>query len=723
MESIKTLFKDELESLDAFEKNVQDYGFSYIENFFQEIKLKFQRIFDLHRQNHKDVELSKLFSQLSELMDKENVTFETINFRLEKLQFAITSQLSCNHWGSSLKQRMSSSNFCIIDLKTLRIIKLSSVYLDKVPQKMKFEPCKQNSVVGNQYQNQNFWNSDQNFSKHSSQDEFNIAKPFAQAQSSSKISKQIDFFQKISLEGQEEFEDLLKFENDEFIQRIKFEQDVKLPTSILQSSEETKTEFQIIQQFGPCIKKTFWVFENDSVLKSIKSQSDGSNPIFFTKQPNQDVQFGYRVWNLQGIDKKKVLILKAAQVKFAHLNFVEIDGQGFQYLTTDINKQIENSYQAFLETKRDKSVEFSDDMQEMFEILNIQTNQGRILKRFEVIQEPTILLRPQPQLKWMVTTANIDSTLKYNFENSCADVFTCAYQQMLSEKRNITKYFAFDKQTTYSINLSYSNSFTSGVIMSVPPPQESYSIDLIKSYINLSQIPNYFDYITTFDQLSPSNTQKLTITQQQNKSNFICLINEKDAEFLYIQKLFLESFNKNVVVVAQQQQQIQQPRVKVIKIEKIFNKSLYERFVNEIKFMMKKNPEREFEDILKHLFHGSRNVEPSLIYDSSIGFDFRLSGDGCLYGRGAYFAKDSGYSDTYKYRIPNSSQYQMFVALVLTGESITMKSHDTNLKAPPCKPGSKTERYDSVHNGFQDHYIVYEHYRAYPGYLITYESI
>ena len=40
---------------------------------------------------------------------------------------------------------------------------------------------------------------------------------------------------------------------------------------------------------------------------------------------------------------------------------------------------------------------------------------------------------------------------------------------------------------------------------------------------------------------------------------------------------------------------------------------------------------------------------------------------------------------------------------------------------PPLIEGSLTEKYDSVYNVKCDHYIVYDNFKAYPGYLITYQ--
>jgi hypothetical protein len=78
----------------------------------------------------------------------------------------------------------------------------------------------------------------------------------------------------------------------------------------------------------------------------------------------------------------------------------------------------------------------------------------------------------------------------------------------------------------------------------------------------------------------------------------------------------------------------------IIKIEKIYNCVIYEKFITEFKRMLKKYPNLKIDDILKHMFHGSRDTEPHLIYGSEAGLDFRFSNSG-MYGRGIYFADNS----------------------------------------------------------------------------------
>jgi hypothetical protein len=102
--------------------------------------------------------------------------------------------------------------------------------------------------------------------------------------------------------------------------------------------------------------------------------------------------------------------------------------------------------------------------------------------------------------------------------------------------------------------------------------------------------------------------------------------------------------------------------------------------------MLKKYKDFPINKIVKHLFHGTSATDPSLIYKSESGLDMRFSKPG-MYGKGIYFAENSSYSDGYAYFKNNSSgQKQMFLALVLVGDSVGLHPQDYNI--PPCKPGS-----------------------------------
>jgi hypothetical protein len=152
-------------------------------------------------------------------------------------------------------------------------------------------------------------------------------------------------------------------------------------------------------------------------------------------------------------------------------------------------------------------------------------------------------------------------------------------------------------------------------------------------------------------------------------------------------------------------------------IEKIYNCVLYEKFINELRRMIRKYPNKNINEIVKHLFHGCGATDPKIIYGGEDGLDIRFSNAGA-YGQGIYFANNSAYSTGFSHPTKKGTM-QMFVGLVCTGDSVQQPGG--NYRIPPLKKGSKTERYDSINNGpGGGHFIVYDNVKVYPGYLITF---
>ena len=85
------------------------------------------------------------------------------------------------------------------------------------------------------------------------------------------------------------------------------------------------------------------------------------------------------------------------------------------------------------------------------------------------------------------------------------------------------------------------------------------------------------------------------------------------------------------------------------------------------------------------MFHGTRQNDPALIYNSRIGFDFRFCNSGS-WGLGSYFARDASYSNGYAYR-QGDGTLTMFSSLVLEGEAYKC-SGNSSLKMPPLKQNS-----------------------------------
>lgn len=160
--------------------------------------------------------------------------------------------------------------------------------------------------------------------------------------------------------------------------------------------------------------------------------------------------------------------------------------------------------------------------------------------------------------------------------------------------------------------------------------------------------------------------------------------------------------------------------VNLMKLERVQNRALWDKYSLEMAQMKERNGDSGVSE--KLLFHGTRKTDPKVIVDSVKGIDFRYSNPdrSLLWGKGAYFAVNASYSDDYCYR--SGKDKQMLLVRVLTGNSCRYEYHDPSLTKPPSLPYKKHMLYDTVngHTNGSLVYVVYDHDRAYPAYLITY---
>uniref|UniRef100_A0A3B5LQL8 Uncharacterized protein n=1 Tax=Xiphophorus couchianus TaxID=32473 RepID=A0A3B5LQL8_9TELE len=156
------------------------------------------------------------------------------------------------------------------------------------------------------------------------------------------------------------------------------------------------------------------------------------------------------------------------------------------------------------------------------------------------------------------------------------------------------------------------------------------------------------------------------------------------------------------------------PNANIESIQRIQNPSLWKVFQWQKEQMQKRNGGKLVNQ--QYLFHGTDESLVDAICEQN--FDWRMCGvHGTAYGKGSYFARDATYSDRYS-RVGGSRTKNMFVALVLVGESTTGSS---NYVRPPPKAGSKA-LYDSCVNSTSNPsiYVIFEKQQIYPEYLIKY---
>ena len=100
--------------------------------------------------------------------------------------------------------------------------------------------------------------------------------------------------------------------------------------------------------------------------------------------------------------------------------------------------------------------------------------------------------------------------------------------------------------------------------------------------------------------------------------------------------------------------------VQIEKIEIIQNKQIYHYYLNCKSYI--ENDCGNANEM--QLFHGTRNTEPSKIYQNIKGFDLQFCSSG-MWGVASYFSQHASYSHSYRYSLPNQRGNQIFLATVL----------------------------------------------------------
>ncbi|KAM3913542.1 poly [ADP-ribose] polymerase tankyrase-2 isoform 3-T3 [Leptodactylus fuscus] len=168
-------------------------------------------------------------------------------------------------------------------------------------------------------------------------------------------------------------------------------------------------------------------------------------------------------------------------------------------------------------------------------------------------------------------------------------------------------------------------------------------------------------------------------------------------------------------------------RYNILKIQKVCNKKLWERYTHRRKEVTEENHNHANE---RMLFHGSPFVN-AIIHK---GFDERHAYIGGMFGAGIYFAENSSKSNQYVYGIGGGTgcpihkdrscyvcHRQLLFCRVTLGKSFLQFSAMKMAHSPPGHH-SVTGR-PSVNGLALAEYVIYRGEQAYPEYLITYQIV
>lgn len=164
------------------------------------------------------------------------------------------------------------------------------------------------------------------------------------------------------------------------------------------------------------------------------------------------------------------------------------------------------------------------------------------------------------------------------------------------------------------------------------------------------------------------------------------------------------------------------PEIDIAKIDRVQNRILWDRYQLEGRHMSERNNNTINE---KYLFHGTTKTDPYEIARSINGIDFRCSSRErkLMWGTGAYFAVKASYSNAYSYKLRNHKRQMMLVS-ILTGISYRYAGQkNPDLTRPPERHSGML--YDTVYgeSGGSGVYVVYDHLKSCPAYIITYVTI
>ncbi|KAL0962201.1 hypothetical protein UPYG_G00337040 [Umbra pygmaea] len=161
-------------------------------------------------------------------------------------------------------------------------------------------------------------------------------------------------------------------------------------------------------------------------------------------------------------------------------------------------------------------------------------------------------------------------------------------------------------------------------------------------------------------------------------------------------------------------------KIKIIKVEKLTNRLLYNQYKLKKASM---NQGVYASEVERTLYHGTseNSVKEICVH----GFNRSFCGkNATVYGQGVYFAVNSALSVQNQYSPPNANGHKfVFVAKVLTGD-FTQGSH--SMKTTPLKESSDIPlRYDSVADKTDNPslFVIFNDTQAYPEYLITCQKI
>ncbi|KAJ8378123.1 hypothetical protein AAFF_G00248370 [Aldrovandia affinis] len=167
---------------------------------------------------------------------------------------------------------------------------------------------------------------------------------------------------------------------------------------------------------------------------------------------------------------------------------------------------------------------------------------------------------------------------------------------------------------------------------------------------------------------------------------------------------------------------VSETRFRILKILRVQNPFLWEKYKRKKEYMSRKMSESERGLNERHLFHGTSQDAVEGICKHN--FDPRVCGKhATMFGQGSYFARKAIYSHNFSKRSPKGV-HCMFLAKVLTGRFTV--GNPCMRRPPPVRSGDpSSDLFDSCVDNWVDPqiFVIFNDDQCYPYFIIQYEEV
>ncbi|KAL3863575.1 hypothetical protein ACJMK2_005326 [Sinanodonta woodiana] len=344
-------------------------------------------------------------------------------------------------------------------------------------------------------------------------------------------------------------------------------------------------------------------------------------------------------------------------------------------------------------------------------------------------ESKTVGRLPRTREKMSSLVLSITADSRSNAQSAIRDIESFVKSEIMEREINSPRDIIsklLDRQVTKMELMGQGKAMVSvnqrkGIILVSGAPKEVLdTYDRVMKYLRNIELDKLKENQEKLKKQQEMNDLRLPVTwtRMANDENLKCVsLNPNDQEYIDVSQKFLASAGSagQQAVMMRLAMHYGSPGLTVIKIERVQNKSLYQQYKAKKRQLEQQNNGRANE---KELWHGTAITSIQNINHN--GFNRSYSGSGS-HGDGTYFAVNASYSVNGYCHVDAKGHRHIYLAHVMTGDSIVLGSGIRVL--PPKDPMKPHITYDSTTDSLANPqmFVIFHDAQAYPSYHITFQ--